>query len=178
MKSISILTLAVLFGAAATPCSATVVTYGIFADGAQEVGGGDVDGSAIGTIDLDDVAGTATINLTLADIDLTTLSGHHIHNAPVGVNGSIVLDFGDPDTIRTGSVLSGTIGGLLTATITSIHAAPSNFYYNLHNGAFPGGAVRDQLTAVPEASSLLCLGIVSLSGAVISACRKLRPKAG
>ncbi len=145
--------------------SAALIGYSINATGAAEVtaGGvpnqGDPDGSAIGFIIFDNVAGSAQVSLNLANIDLTTLSGHHIHQAPATTTGGIVLDLGDPDTIRTGSVLSGTITGLSTATINNINASPTGFYYNLHNTAFPGGAVRSQL---PEPASLSFVALVTM----------------
>jgi hypothetical protein len=154
---------------------AAFLTFNITATGMEEVtaGGvpnqGDLDGTALGTLTLDNGTGSgttgfATFSLTLSNIDLTTLSGHHIHQAPATTTGSIVLDFGDPDTIRTGSSLSGTISNLSATTITNIFANPSGFYYNVHNGAFPGGAVRDQLVVVPEpaSASLLLLGGAAL----------------
>jgi hypothetical protein len=101
----------------------TQMTYAINANGAKEVtsGGvpnqGDLDGSASGTLTLDNgtgagSTGSATFSITLSNIDITTLTGHHIHMAPATTTGSIVLDFGDPDTLRTGSVISGTISNL------------------------------------------------------------------
>lgn len=166
---------ALLFGTTALSRGATMI-FNINANGAKEVtaGGvpnqGDADGTAIGTLTLDNgtgsgSTGSATFSVTLTNIDVSNLTGHHIHQAVSTTTGSIVIDFGDPDTIRTGSVLSGTITGLPAATITSIMASPSGFYYNLHNGTFPGGAVRDQLTAVPETASLalFSLGIIGLA---------------
>jgi hypothetical protein len=149
---------------------AAIVTFNITATGFEEVNAagtpnqGDPDGSALGTLTLNNGTGTgttgsATFNLTLSNITLTNLSGHHIHQAPATTTGSIVLDFGDPDTIRNGDVLSGMISGLSAAQITSIFANPSNFYYNLHNGSFPSGAVRDQLVMIPEPGSA-CLLVV------------------
>jgi hypothetical protein len=167
MKHVKILSLTLATLLFAGAANAAVIVFNINANGAKEVtaGGvpnqGDLDGTAIGTLALDSVAGSATINLTLANVDLTTLSGHHIHQAPATTNGLIVLDFGDPDTIRTGALLSGVISGLNTTTITNILATPSGFYYNLHNGAFPAGAVRDQLSAVPEPSTHL-MGLMAL----------------
>ena len=155
------------------PGQAAVMIFNINANGAKEVtaGGtpnqGDLDGTAIGTLTLDNgtgsgSTGSATFSVTLANVDLTTLGGHHIHQAPATTNGSIVIDFGDPDTIRSGSVLSGTVTGLTAATITNIFATPGNFYYNVHNGAFPGGAVRDQLTVIPEPASVALFGLGAL----------------
>lgn len=169
MKPSIIIAAASLSLAMATSLRAASFIFNISANGIKEVtvagvSNGDSDGSSIGTLLLDNgtgagTTGFATFNLTLANIDLNTLSGHHIHQAPAGTTGSIVLDFGDPDTVRTGNLLSGTITGLSATVITSILANPSGFYYNTHNGAFPAGAVRDQL-AIPEPASavLLTLG--------------------
>lgn len=151
---------------------ASAVVFNISANGAKEVnsGGvpnqGDLDGTAIGTLTLDNgtgsgTTGSATFNLSLTNIDLSNFTGHHIHQAPATTTGSIVLDFGDPDNIRTGSVLSGTITGLSATTINNIFANPPGFYYNLHNGAFPGGAVRDQL--VPEPATLSLFAFAGLA---------------
>jgi hypothetical protein len=154
-----------------------MVTFNITATGIEEVtaGGvpnqGDLDGTAMGTLTLNNgtgsgTTGSATFSLTLSNIDLSNLTGHHIHQAPATTTGTIVLDFGDPDAIRSGDVLTGMISGLSATIITSIFANPSGFYYNLHNGAFPSGAVRDQLVAIPEPGgvSLLILGAVTLIG--------------
>lgn len=149
--------------------------FNINANGAKEVtsGGipnqGDPDGSATGTLTLDNgtgagTTGSATFSITLTNVDLTTLSGHHVHSGASTTTGGVVLDFGDPDLIRTGSVLSGTRANLSATQITAIMANPSGFYYNIHNSAFPGGAVRDQLT-IPEpgVSALVMLGIAGLA---------------
>jgi hypothetical protein len=153
---------------------ATVMTFSISASGAKEVNAagvpnqGDPDGTATGTLTLNNgtgsgTTGSATFSLTLNNIDLTTLTGHHIHQAPATTTGTIVLDFGDPDTIRSGSVLSGTISNLSATTITSVFANPAGFYYNIHNGAFPGGAVRDQLTPIPEPAAVSLLPLAALA---------------
>jgi hypothetical protein len=153
-----------------------IVTFNITATGLEEVTGagvpnqGDLDGTALGTLALNNgtgsgSTGSATFDLTLSNIDVATLSGRHIHNAGPTTTGGIVLDFGDPDLIRTLDKLSGTISGLSATQITAIFANPGNFYYNLHNGAFPGGAVRDQLVVIPEPGSafLLILGTCAMS---------------
>lgn len=158
----------------AAPASATTVVYEIHANGAKEVTStgtpsqGDLDGAANGSITLDNgtgsgTTGSATFSLVLSNIDLTTLSGHHIHIGSATTTGSVVLNFGDPDTIRSGSILSGTITGLSATQITTIFSNPTNFYYNLHNGPFPGGAVRDQLPE-PGSFALLAMGAMALAG--------------
>jgi hypothetical protein len=158
---------------------AAFMDFAINANGAKEVNSagvpnqGDPDGSAIGTLRLDNgtgsgTTGSASFTLTLNNLDVGTfnLSGHHIHQAPSTTTGSIVLDFGDPDAIRTGNILSGTITGLPAATITSIFANPAGFYYNVHNAQFTGGAVRDQLVAVPEPGAIALLGLGGVGGLI------------
>jgi hypothetical protein len=68
----------------------------------------------------------------------------HIHPGEAGVNGPPVV------TLRTPA--RGNPGGSTFCTDTapagltaSIRNAPQNFYINLHNNAFPSGAVRGQL---------------------------------
>jgi hypothetical protein len=179
MRLLACCALAVATGAfvCTTTASGANATYPINANGFNEVtaGGvpnqGDADGSAIGTITLDNgtgsgLTGFATINLSIALLD-GTLSGHHIHQAPATTTGPIVIDFGNPNTILIGTptagILSGTITGLPAGTITGVFADPTAFYYNLHSTSFPGGAVRNQLP-VPEPASLgiLTIGLAAL----------------
>jgi len=149
--------------------------FPINATGAAEVtaGGvpnqGDPDGLATGTITLNNGTGSgntgsAIINVTLSGLDPDTinLTGNHIHQAPATTTGSIVLDFGDPDAFRTGNVLNGTINGLSAATINSVFANPTGFYYNIHNATFPGGAVRSQLTPEPGTAGLVAAGALAM----------------
>ena len=165
------------FAALGAVSDAAFLTFNITATGLEEVTSagvpnqGDPDGSAMGTLRLDNgtgsgTTGSATINLTLSNIDLSNFTGHHIHMAPATTNGPITLNFGDPDSIRTGSTLSGTITGLSATEVSNIFANPSGFYYNLHNGAFPSGAVRDQLVVVPEPATagLLAIAAIGLAG--------------
>lgn len=70
----------------------------------------------------------------------TGITGAHIHSAPAGINGPIVVP------------LSATIDGTTTgcADVTrdladSIRRAPQAFYVNVHTNLRPGGAIRGQL---------------------------------
>jgi MYXO-CTERM domain-containing protein len=165
---------ACLLAASASVSLAEVRTFDIDANGAKEVNmagvpnQGDPDGTAVGTISLDNgtgsgTTGSATFNITLANLDPGTVNptGHHIHQAPATTTGPIVIDFGDPDTIRNGNTLSGTITGLPAATITNVFNNPTGFYYNFHNATFPAGAVRDQLPE-PGAMGLLAVAAVGM----------------
>lgn len=154
---------------------ASSVMWSINADGVKQVdpvgvpSQGDPDGTAIGTLALNDGTGGntgfATVSLTLANLDFP-LGAWHIHQGPSTGIGNIVLDFGAAETFRSGNSLSGTINNLSSATIDSVFANSAGFYFNLHSPTFPSGAVRDQLTiVVPEPSTvaLVTVGLAALA---------------
>ena len=159
--------------AALSPTSARAasMTFIITATGLEEVNAagvpnqGDPDGFANGTLTLDSgttgATGSATFNLTVGNIAFP-FTGFHIHQAPATTTGSIVLDFGNPETFRTNNTVAGTVSNLSSTTVNNVLANPAGFYFNMHNTPFPAGAVRDQLTTpIPEPSSL---AVITLSG--------------
>ena len=78
------------------------------------------------------------------------LTGAHIHEAPAGIAGPIIVDFSGQ--------LNGT--GLADLNLADVLANPTNHYVNLHNADFPAGAIRGQLGApipVPSALGLVVL---------------------
>ncbi len=158
------------------PASATAIIYNVNLTGAKEVPGpGDPDASAIGTLKLDNgtgsgTTGSVTLSLTLANLDFP-LTNYHIHTGATGVAGSPLIDLGNPETLRSGSTLSGTVSGLSAANITTVQANPAGFYFNIHNGIFTGGAVRDQ---VPEPSAL---ALLACGAGALLARRRRRPRA-
>ena len=151
------LMIAALFAAAlsAQSASATVFTFYVSLDGYNEVtsggvpGQGDPDGYGTATLMIDDVAGTISWNIEVFLIGLP-VGGAHIHNAASNTNGPIVVDFSGQ---LTGS-------GLADSDLAAVLANPTQYYVNVHNGAFPGGAIRGQLgTPTPEPASLALLGV-------------------
>lgn len=72
----------------------------------------------------------------------------HIHQAAAGAAGPVVIALGSPAVLneltahRKGQIC---VKNVATATIRAIRANPGNFYVNVHNGQFPGGAARGQL---------------------------------
>lgn len=63
----------------------------------------------------------------------------HIHHGNRRVNGPVVVDL-------TGSVTGGAnCVNSRRKLIVRIIAHPKRFYFNIHNAAFPGGAIRGQL---------------------------------
>jgi CHRD domain len=76
---------------------------------------------------------------------LTSVTAAHIHSGAAGVTGSVVVPFFNapiPDTITS---VGGCVHDVDPALIKNIHDNPSGYYVNVHDAAYPGGAVRDQL---------------------------------
>jgi len=134
---------------------ATPITFVVPMDGLQEVPGpGDPDGAGTAVLDIDPAALAIDWNIAVSNIDFP-LTGAHIHQAPAGVAGPIVVDFS--------SQLNGT--GLVDADLAAVLANPTNYYVNVHNSLFPAGAIRGQLGApipAPGALGLVVLGLMSL----------------
>jgi hypothetical protein len=128
-----------LVAAAASPAAAasgrklpTVLT------GAAEVGGGDPDGTGVAALRVNPGTGQICYTITVSNLDPVTAA--HIHNAPAGVNGPIVVPLTAP---TTGTVSDCTTADPLLARDIVRHS--ENYYVNVHTTAFPGGAVRGQL---------------------------------
>jgi hypothetical protein len=95
----------------------------------------------------------------IADLDMPPGSGGraaHIHAGKRGENGKVVANLAWPqggqsadclDGINQASrfILANTSFASAQALIADILANPENYYVNVHNAEFPGGAVRGQL---------------------------------
>jgi hypothetical protein len=137
-------------------------------DAAGNLGAGDVDGSAIGTLTLDPTADTVNWNLNYQNISGDAISGFHIHGPGATLTNTRPVFIGFP--LSSTTVPNGTQTGTLTTAsladlgtrIDQVLANPSEFYINLHSsgtGGFPGGAVRSPL---PEPGALGLLGLAAL----------------
>jgi hypothetical protein len=107
--------------------------------GAAEIGGGDPDGSGSASITLNHGQGEICFELSVSGVAPVTAA--HIHAAPAGVNGPIVVPLTPPT--------SGMSSGCTSADpdlIKAIIQHPENYYVNVHNAEFPGGALRGQLS--------------------------------
>lgn len=150
------------------PAHAAVTQFTVPLAAAQETTGGQTNGAGTVTLLVDNVANTITGTPSFNSFVTTPVTGFHIHQGAVGVNGSIVIDL---VPLLTGGTATST-----SSTISSLLANPTGFYVNAHNGSFPGGAVRGQMAAgavVPEAGTLsLAFGAASLLGMVVARRRK------
>lgn len=68
----------------------------------------------------------------------------HIHEAAAGSNGGVVIGLTPPDTGSPGSI-SDCVTELDAQLLRKIFRNPANYYVNIHNPAFPAGAIRGQL---------------------------------
>jgi hypothetical protein len=126
-------------GAQGRPFSTTLT-------GAAEVPGpGDPDASWMAFITLNQGQGEVCFSLTWENIDGTVVAAH-IHEAPVGVAGPIVVPlFMDTSLSGTGS-FSDCVAGVREGLIKDIRQNPGEYYVNIHSTVFPAGAIRGQLS--------------------------------
>jgi hypothetical protein len=136
----------------------------------------DADGSGTATIVLDPDAGTACWTFSVADIDPVTVS--HVHVGAEGADGAPVVDL-DLDGFDGSS--EGCNDAADAATLQAIIDDPAGYYVNVHNEAYPGGAIRGQLapespnTAVPsDGLPIAALGLLLVVAAAAAGARVLR----
>ncbi|HWR66400.1 MAG TPA: CHRD domain-containing protein [Bellilinea sp.] len=106
---------------------------------AEAPGPGDPDGTGTAFFTLNQGLGEICFELTVANIDPAAAA--HIHRADVGVPGPIVV----PLVAPTSGMSSG-CAVVDPVLIMEIRQFPERFYVNVHNPAFPAGAVRGQLS--------------------------------
>jgi hypothetical protein len=89
---------------------------------------------------------TLTFKITVQNPGTETFILGHIHQAPVGINGPIVIDLlGAISQSGTLIKLEATLPPIPADLAAAIRADPSGFYVNLHTTLDPQGAVRGQL---------------------------------
>lgn len=107
--------------------------------GAAEVPGpGDPDGAGTAEITVNPGKSQVCYKITVTNIAPATAA--HIHEAPATAAGPVKVTLGAPT--------SGTSSGCVTVDrdlALEILKRPADYYVNVHNAAFPAGAVRGQL---------------------------------
>lgn len=108
--------------------------------GAAEVPGpGDTDGRGTATVTVN--PGQKQICYKISVTNIAPATAAHIHEAAPTAAGPVVVSLGAPNA-------SGMRSGCVTVTrelALEILKDPADYYVNVHNPAFPSGAVRGQL---------------------------------
>ena len=126
------------------PLTRTIPVKGTFS-GAQEVPANT--SAATGTVvgSYDQKSGLLGIKVTYSGLTANATAAH-IHRAPVGVNGPVIIDFA-PLGFTFGAQ-SGTFSKVIFLNATqAADLLAGNLYANIHNANFPGGEIRAQLNA-------------------------------
>ena len=96
---------------------------------------------------------TNTISWAILAPDLQNVSASHIHRGgPTTASGTVVIPFNQPFT----NGLSSGSATITPALMSELVGNPGNFYVNVHNTQFPGGAIRGQLMPAPQVSVGSC----------------------
>ena len=174
---------------AATGAGAQSVQLQARLDQAQEVPPSGSPATGFGTLLYNASAGTINVTLSFQGLTGTTVpvgAGNapaHVHLAPPGVNGPIVIPLIGVSTGVTffnNYVRSFTFAELLSigvtaANVTSLEGelnrlvgtpqgTAANLYFNVHTTTFGGGEIRGNLAVVPEPSTyvLMASGLAGL----------------
>ena len=105
---------------------------------AEIPGPGDSNGGGTASVTVNSGQSKICYALSVNNIDSATMA--HIHKAAVGVAGPVVVALDAPAT--------GASKGCATVArelALDILKAPADYYVNVHNAAFPNGAIRGQL---------------------------------
>ena len=103
---------------------------------------GDNDASGVGVIGIGD--GMVTYWIIVDGIDEPTAA--HIHGGSAGANGGVVVDLGSAfSAVGDGAWMASGSMAIDPGLRASISGEPENYYFQVHNAAFPAGAVRSQV---------------------------------
>ena len=110
-------------------------------DGEQEIPGpGDMDGTGEAKVKIKPRHNELCVDMEVNYIDPATAA--HIHHAPKGSAGAVVLSLPIPDA-------EGKADGCVSVDsqlLEKITENPQDYYINVHNNPYPNGAIRGQLS--------------------------------
>jgi hypothetical protein len=111
-------------------------------DGGQEVpAAGDPDGHGIAMVR----ASGHRIKYTVAWADIDRPNMGHIHAGAIGAGGPLVVPLFAGVAPEHIYAITGLVRDLDKSLVTRIRRVPTDYYVNVHNTEFPGGAIRGQL---------------------------------
>jgi hypothetical protein len=156
---------------------AQIEMYNVPIDGAQTVPPTGSSGTGNATVTLNTATGDVTVVGTYSGLTGNETVAH-IHNAPAGLNGGVILGI----ATYGGGSFSG--GGTLTGPqVAELQAG--NTYINLHTDVFPAGEIRGQILElidpVPTVSEwgLIVMGLLLVvAGTLVIRRRRLSPVPG
>ena len=137
------------------PAKATIINFQANLTGSQEVPANASPGIGLGTLVLDDVADTITVNESWSGLT-GNASASHIHTGAVGVAGPVTFPFSGVPAATSGAITQ-QVFSITPAQITALEAG--GMYFNIHSGSFPGGEIRGQIAQTPEPTTLGLIGI-------------------
>ncbi|HEX6400929.1 MAG TPA: CHRD domain-containing protein [Actinomycetota bacterium] len=136
-----VITLGALTALLLAPSTEAAQRFELAMTGAEEAPGpGDPDGTGTASFTFNRGLGEVCFSLEVEDILLPTI-GAHIHVAPAGSPGPVVIPLTPPGA-------DGTSSGCVSADrelVKAITKDPASYYVNVHTTDFPGGAARAQL---------------------------------
>jgi hypothetical protein len=133
---VSALTLSAITGLADDGGRPILVTM----TGAEEAPGpGDPDGSGTASFTLNPGQGQICYSLTVSNIEPARAA--HIHVAPPGTAGPVVVPLAAPTEGSSSDCVA-----VDSDLVKAIMKNPENYYVNVHNATYPAGAVRGQLS--------------------------------
>jgi len=127
--------------------SSGIVTYNVTLRGAEEVPPVVTAATGTATFTVDLGSGVVTGSATFSNLS-TPSSGAHIHQAPAGVIGGVILPLAGGDGVRSGTYT--VPPNAVPLTPAQINALKANgLYVNVHSVQNPGGEIRGQITTPP-----------------------------
>lgn len=170
MRGVSVLATALALGLA-TPAGAGLIEAQTVMTGDRVVPAAVTSARGEARFTLNDETGDYRFSLDVAGIDFSQVAeeekagGLHVHNAPAGVNGPLVVNLADDrDTLETPSFgaftlsASGNVAGPLSVAAFVDALSAGELYVALHTEDFLPGEIRGQLRAVPEPGMSVLLG--------------------
>jgi hypothetical protein len=112
--------------------------------GTLEVPAGDQDAVGSATVWINPGQGTVCYSWSVSNTTVPVFAAH-IHKAPAGVAGGIVVPL-PPTGPSSGQ---GCTTGVDRSLAIAIIQRPWEYYINVHNADFPAGAARGQLSRTP-----------------------------
>lgn len=129
---------------AAVPVAAGGRPFSTTLIGAAEVPAGDPDATGSATVWINPGTGTVCYEWSVTNA-ATPIGAAHIHRAPAGVAGPVVVPL-PPTGPSSGA---GCTTGVDRSLALDIIQHPWNYYVNTHNAEFPAGVARGQLSRTP-----------------------------